>query len=77
METTKHHKVPAVNFIGTMMANVNNEKLSDADFRELFRNTLLIVEKPALDKLASKEMQEKLKKFYVNETRFDKIFGIE
>jgi hypothetical protein len=35
--------VPAENFCGTLSANVDNEKLSDADFRQIVRNTLPIV----------------------------------
>ena len=35
--------VPAANFCGTLQANVDNEKLSDAAFREFVRNTLPIV----------------------------------
>jgi len=37
-------KVPAANFVGTLAVNVDNEKLSDAAFREFVRNTLPIVE---------------------------------
>lgn len=37
-------KVPAKNFVQTMTANVNNDKLDDAAFREFVRNTLPIVE---------------------------------
>lgn len=36
--------VPADHFMGTIAVNVDNEKLSDADFREFIRNTLPIVE---------------------------------
>jgi hypothetical protein len=45
-EISKHNKigmVPAGNFCKTVQANVDNEKLSDADFREFIRNTLPIV----------------------------------
>jgi len=35
--------VPASNFVGTLAANVDNQKLSDAEFREFVRNTLPIV----------------------------------
>lgn len=59
-----NHKVPAVNFIGTMMANVDNEKLSDAEFRQIFRNTLPIVEKPAIETIASPELAKKVEKYY-------------
>lgn len=37
-------KVPAKHFVETLVANVDNEKLSDAEFREFVRNTLPIVE---------------------------------
>ena len=45
-------KVPADNFVGTVAANVNNDKLTDAQFREFIRNTLPIVDytKPDWDK---------------------------
>jgi len=36
-------KVPAESFTQTLNANVDNERLSDAGFRELVRNTLPIV----------------------------------
>jgi hypothetical protein len=36
-------KVPAENFMATIAANVDNPKLTDADFREFIRNTLPIV----------------------------------
>lgn len=36
-------KLPAESFCQTLTANVDNEGLSDADFRELVRNTLPIV----------------------------------
>ena len=39
-------KVPAENFMATIAANVNNLKLSDAEFREFIRNTLPIVDYP-------------------------------
>ena len=38
--------VPAEHFMGTIAANVDNEKLTDADFREFIRNTLPIVQYP-------------------------------
>ncbi len=37
-------KVPAEHFMGTIAVNVDNKKLSDADFREFIRNTLPIVQ---------------------------------
>jgi len=46
----KKRTVPADNFMGTIAANVDNEKLSDADFRELIRNTLPIVIYTGADK---------------------------
>lgn len=61
MRTTNNHKVGAVNFIGTMMANVDNEKLSDGEFRQFIRNTLPIVEKPTFDSLTK---DDSMKKYY-------------
>lgn len=43
-------KIPAKNFIRTVAANVDNPRLSDAEFREFIRNTLPVVEgTPDLD----------------------------
>ena len=36
--------VPASNFMATVAVNVDNEKLSDKEFREFIRNTLPIVQ---------------------------------
>jgi len=36
--------VPAENFMATIAANVDNEKVSDEQFREFIRNTLPIVQ---------------------------------
>lgn len=35
--------VPAAHFVGTIAVNVDNKKLSDAEFRQFVRNTLPIV----------------------------------
>lgn len=37
-------KVPAENFMATIAANVDNKRLTDAQFREFIRDTLPIVE---------------------------------
>lgn len=58
------HIVPAVNFIGTIMANIDNEKLNDSEFRQFIRNTLPIIEKPPLGQIANEEIVEKIKKYY-------------
>lgn len=39
-------KVPPENFCGTLAANVDNEKLSDAEFRQFVRNSLAVVDLP-------------------------------
>ena len=39
-------KVPPANFCGTLAANVDNEKLSDAEFRQFVRNSLAVVDLP-------------------------------
>ena len=57
-------KVPAKNFVGTILANVDNLLMSDADFRQFIRNTLPIVEKPALDDIASEQVKKHIKKYY-------------
>jgi len=61
---TKKHKIPAVNFIGTVLANVDNDDMTDSDFRKFMRDTLPIVEKPALDDVASERVKESIKKYY-------------
>ncbi len=58
------HIVPAVHFIGTMMVNVDNDKLSDSEFRQFIRNTLPILEKPPLGQIANEDIAEQIKKYY-------------
>jgi hypothetical protein len=67
MATTKNHKVPAVHFMGTLLANLDNEKLSDADFRDFIRNTMPIVEKPSLDSGHNDSIKNRIKKYYNEE----------
>jgi hypothetical protein len=43
-----YDKIPAENFMGTIAANVDNQELSDKNFREMIRNVLPIVEFPRL-----------------------------
>lgn len=40
------HMIPAEHFMSTLAVNVNNEKLSDAEFRAFVRNTMPIVQYP-------------------------------
>jgi len=61
---TKKEKVPAVNFVGTVIANVDNDGLSDADFRQFVRNTLPIIEKPGMGGFVNEEIRERVKKYY-------------
>lgn len=56
--------VPAKNFVGTIMANVDNDLLSDAEFRDFIRNTLSIVEKDDFDKIANDSIKERIKQYY-------------
>ncbi len=37
-------KVDARNFLGTVAANVDNDKLTDEEFREFIRNSLPVVD---------------------------------
>lgn len=67
MKTSKNHTVSAVNFIGTLLVNVDNKKMGDAGFRGLVRNTLSIVEKPARKEIANEDLRESIKGYYVNE----------
>ena len=41
--------VPAEHFMATIAANVDNVRLTDAEFRDFIRNTLPIVEYPRPD----------------------------
>ena len=67
MENQSEFKVDAVNFIGTIIVNVDNDKLSDKDFRQFIRNTLPIVEKPMIDSLGNENMRKELLKYYPDE----------
>lgn len=61
------HTVPAANFVGTMLANLDNDLMSDADFRQFIRNTMPIVEKPALNTIASEQCRQRMEKYYSKE----------
>ena len=54
------NNVPALNFIGTMLANLDNEKMSDKDFRDFIRNTMPIVEKPELESIVNQEVKQNI-----------------
>lgn len=61
----KKSKIPAINFIGTILANLDNENLDDKSFRDMIRNTISIVEKPKLDEnMGNRDLMEKMKKYY-------------
>jgi len=57
--------VPAKSFVATLMANVDNQSLSDAEFRQMFRNTLPIVEKPDFHEIGNEAIKPSIKKYYV------------
>lgn len=40
------NRIPAEHFMATIATNIDNTKLTDAQFREFIRNTLPIVEYP-------------------------------
>lgn len=42
-EADEGRTVPAINFMATIAANVDNKKLNDKEFRQFIRNTLPIV----------------------------------
>lgn len=44
--TDEGYPVSAKSFVETLVANVDNEKLSDAEFRQFIRNTLPVVDFP-------------------------------
>lgn len=54
----KNRTVPAANFVGTVVANVDNEKMSDEDFRQFVRNTLPIVQYDYGDRFHPYEEQD-------------------
>lgn len=56
--------IPAKNFVGTMLANLDNDKLSDSEFRDFIRNTMPIVEKDEFETIANESVKEKIKKYY-------------
>ena len=41
--------IPAENFVQTLSVNVDNENLTDEQFREFDRNTLPIVKRPYIN----------------------------
>ena len=57
-------KIPAIHFVSTIMANVDNEKMSDSAFRNLVKSTLPIVEKQPLETIR-KDLRKKEIKFYI------------
>lgn len=70
------NNVPALNFIGTMLANLDNEKMSDKDFRDFIRNTMPIVEKPELESIVNQEVKQNIAKYYNIQHDF-KYRGVE
>lgn len=62
--TSQNNKVPAVNFIGTVLANIDNDKMSDVDFRQFIRNTLPIVEKTEWETIVNQDVKQRVKKYY-------------
>lgn len=58
------HDVKAISFISTLLVNVDNEKLSDSDFRDFVRNTLSIVEKPEHSEIVNIEGAKRAAKYY-------------
>ena len=65
MKKTKR-TVTASNFMGTMARNVGNLDMTDAEFREVFRNTVPIVAFDHCERI-EKEMQDKLSAKNLNE----------
>ena len=54
-------KIPAENFVSTVKANVDNEKLSDAEFREFIRTTLPIVKSDEISERSLAMMDESMR----------------
>lgn len=61
----KKGEVPAVVFVGNIILGIDNEQISDTEFRELIRKTLPLLEKPHFDFFATLEQKEKAKKYYI------------
>lgn len=57
------NEIPAIHFISTIMANVDNKEMTDFAFRDLIRNTLPIVEKQSLETIRE-SLRKKVKKYY-------------
>lgn len=60
--------ISAKNFIGSVLANVDNELLTDKAFREFIRNSLYVVEKPELKDIINSEIKKRMGKYYDGET---------
>lgn len=56
--------LPSQHFVTLTLANIDNDKLSDKDFRDFIRNNLYVVEKIKLEEIANVEVKEKAAKFY-------------
>ena len=56
--------VSAKNFIGTVLANVDNTNLTDSAFREFIRNSLYVVEKPDIEDTVNPEIRKMIKPYY-------------
>ena len=69
MKNSPEFKVDAVNFIGTITVNVDNENMSDKEFRQFIMNTLPIVEKPNLNSIVNDDLRKEASKYYPYEIR--------
>ena len=56
--------VPAKNFIGSVLANVDNTNLTDSAFREFIRNSLYVVKKPDFEDTINPEIRKMIKPYY-------------
>lgn len=61
---TNFFEIPPQHFVTLILANVDNDKLSDKDFREFIRTNLKIVEKVPLENIANEEVREKAVQYY-------------
>jgi len=49
----RHNKIDPGSFCQTLAANVDNDRLSDAEFREFVRNSLAVVGRPETTRVSA------------------------
>lgn len=67
--------VPAANFVGTLVANVDNNLMSDKEFREFVRNTLPIVQTSDRWSEAIEACKREISKYLNGKTLMGRHYG--